>query len=255
MFDFKRFAAGVHDYIERALSPIAVRLSALESRLPEKGDPGPPGPAGDRGERGEKGQQGEVGPRGERGEKGDAGTNGKDGQSPSAESVAAAMEPHISRWALDFERRAQDVLQRAIDRIPPPRDGAPGRDGVNGKDGEDGIGFDDLQIEQRGERSFALVFSRGTERREFSMSVPVMIYRGVFRDGAQYTRGDTVTWGGSLWHCDVDTTEKPEGAAKHWTLCAKRGRDGRDGERGEQGPEGKAGKDLRDPQKLKNGIW
>ena len=54
--------------------------------------------------------------------------------------------------------------------------------------------------------------------------------KGVFKDGQSYERGDTVTWGGSLWHCDVPaTTSKPDGAEKHWTLAAKKGRDGRDG--------------------------
>ena len=61
------------------------------------------------------------------------------------------------------------------------------------------------------------------------ITLPAMIYRGVFVDGKQYGRGDTVTWGGSLWHCDADTKEKP-GDGSSWTLSAKRGRDGKDGE-------------------------
>lgn len=62
--------------------------------------------------------------------------------------------------------------------------------------------------------------------------VPSMIYRGVFAPG-QFATGDTVTWGGSLWHCDEPTCDKPgEAGSKGWTLAAKRGRDGRDGSNG-----------------------
>jgi hypothetical protein len=61
-----------------------------------------------------------------------------------------------------------------------------------------------------------------------SFCLPVMIYRGVFKNGEGYLPGDTVTWGGSLWHCDDVTTDKPgENGSKGWTLAAKRGRDGK----------------------------
>lgn len=64
------------------------------------------------------------------------------------------------------------------------------------------------------------------------LTVPSMIYRGVFAPG-QFAPGDTVTWGGSLWHCDEATADKPgEVGSKGWTLAAKRGRDGRDGTNG-----------------------
>ncbi|MFV8873643.1 phage gp6-like head-tail connector protein [Serratia fonticola] len=61
-----------------------------------------------------------------------------------------------------------------------------------------------------------------------SFCLPVMIYRGVFKNGEGYLPGDTVTWGGSLWHCDDVTTDRPgENGSKGWTLAAKRGRDGK----------------------------
>jgi hypothetical protein len=58
-------------------------------------------------------------------------------------------------------------------------------------------------------------------------SVPVMVYKGIWKEGT-YTKGSTVTTGGSLWHCNRDTTDKP-GTSEAWQLCAKKGTDGRDG--------------------------
>lgn len=53
-----------------------------------------------------------------------------------------------------------------------------------------------------------------------------MSYKGVFRDGQTYEAGDVCTHGGSAWHCNERTTDKPEHGP--WTLCVKRGRDGKD---------------------------
>lgn len=49
-------------------------------------------------------------------------------------------------------------------------------------------------------------------------------YQGVFADGKAYGAGDFVTHSGSLWHANIDTTERP-GAGGDWTLAVKRGRD------------------------------
>jgi hypothetical protein len=60
-----------------------------------------------------------------------------------------------------------------------------------------------------------------------TISLDAMIYRGVYADGSAYVAGDTVTWAGSLWHCNEATSEKP-GNGKSWTLSVKQGRNGRD---------------------------
>lgn len=87
-------------------------------------------------------------------------------------------------------------------------------------------GVADVAYEQKGERTVVIrtVMTDGTER-SIEHSTPTMIYRGVWKE-RDHQPGDTVTWGGSLWHCDEPTSEKP--GSKGWTLAAKRGRDGKD---------------------------
>jgi hypothetical protein len=87
-----------------------------------------------------------------------------------------------------------------------------------------------VDIECSDQRRFTLTVNRASGVSETkSFDVPVMIYQGVFKSGQNYLPGDTVTWGGSLWHCDEPTQDKPgETGSKGWTLATKRGRDGRD---------------------------
>jgi len=112
------------------------------------------------------------------------------------------------------------VILRAIDdkvaALPPPVDG------VNG------FGFDDLSVEQNGERSFVLRFTQGERTKEFSFDVPVVIDRGVYKDSATYQAGDGVTWAGSYWIAQRSTETKPDGPDSGWRLAVKRGRDGKD---------------------------
>jgi len=87
-----------------------------------------------------------------------------------------------------------------------------------------------VDIERADQRCFTMTVNRASGTSETkSFDVPVMIYNGVFKSGKEYLPGDTVTWGGSLWHCDEKTQDKPgEPGSKGWTLATKRGRDGRD---------------------------
>jgi integrin beta 3 len=104
-----------------------------------------------------------------------------------------------------------------------------GKDGEPGKDGADALGFDDLSIEFDGERTFKFVMVQGDRRKEFGpFAMPVIIDRGVFKEGNSYQRGDGTTWGGSFWIAQEDTSDKPE-TSKAWRLAVKRGRDGKDG--------------------------
>ncbi|ENH6405030.1 phage portal protein, partial [Escherichia coli] len=88
-------------------------------------------------------------------------------------------------------------------------------------------GVADIDVSMTGERLFSVVIRQSSGQcTEKTFSLPVMLYRGVFRAGETYHPGDTVTWGGSLWHCNSMTADKPGDAhASGWTLAAKRGRD------------------------------
>ena len=126
------------------------------------------------------------------------------------------------------------------------KDGVPGADGKDGADGRDGFGFDDLTFEQTGERSAVLRFAKGEHVKEFAITLPGFVDRGVWKDAEEYQPGDGVTYGGSFWIAQAGADGRPD-AGKGWRLAVKKGRDGkdgRDGEKGLQGPEGKPGRDL-----------
>lgn len=165
----------------------------------------------------------------------------------SADRLLAAIRSYIDP--------ALDELHKRIDTIPQPRDGRDGLDGtglagafidregeltvslsdgrfatlgpVHGRDGRDGVGFDDLDVVHDGERTVTLRFICGEDVKAFTLKFSVPLYRGVYRDGEAYERGDMATFGGSIWHCNAETSEKPGEGSTAWTLAAKRGRDGR----------------------------
>lgn len=106
----------------------------------------------------------------------------------------------------------------------------PGPAGLNGKDGADGLGFDDMhEVMEDGGRTIRRRYIRGDRVKEFVHKTAVQIQRGVYVEGKSYEPGDVVTWGGSQWHCNEETTTRPGDGLKAWTLIVKRGRDGRDG--------------------------
>lgn len=91
-------------------------------------------------------------------------------------------------------------------------------------------GISAVDVANDDERMFTVTVTRASGACETkTFGIPVMIYRGVFKSEGIYQPGDTVTWGGSLWHCDETTADKPgELGSKGWTLATKRGRDGKD---------------------------
>lgn len=232
----------VRDYVAEGLAGIAARLKAIEEREPLKG------------EKGEAGVDGKDGPPGR------DGTDGRDADPELvrqivAEIVAGLPAAKDGRDGVDGKEGSpgRDGVD-GKDGLPGKdgkdgvdgRDGlpgVPGRDGADGKDGasgQDGLGFDDLSVEHDGERGFTLRFARGDKVKEFTFSLPVVIDRGVWRDGA-FKRGDGVTWGGSFFIAQRDTDQKPETPDCGWRLAVKRGRDGRDGKEGAPGPKGERG--------------
>lgn len=269
--------AAVKTHVTAALEPLLARVKALEERAPakgEKGDPGEKGEPGERGEQGERGEPGAVGDRGERGEKGDPGekgqkgdpggpgpegpqgaagkdgADGKDGAPGSPGERGEKGEPGLN--GKDGVGLAGAVIDRSGSLVVTltdgttrelgqvvGRDGQEGANGQDGKDGRDGFGFDDLDVTHDGGRGFTFRFTRGDQVKEFGFTVPVMLYHGVYKEGSRHARGDTVTFGGSLWHCNADTDEKPGDGSAGWTLAAKRGRDGKDGAPGAKGDPGR----------------
>ena len=128
-----------------------------------------------------------------------------------------------------------DGTTRGLGRVvghdgAPGEKGEPGRDGIDGKDGADALGFDDMDATYDGGRTITLRFARGDRVKEFSFEVPMVIDRGVYSQGREYSPGDGVTWAGSYWIAQEHTTEKPD-TGKGWRLAVKRGRDGKDAER------------------------
>jgi hypothetical protein len=222
--------SSVKEYIEKALSPLDNRLKQLEARpAPEKGEKGDAGLNGKDGADGKPGIDG-VGIDGQDGRDGVDGLHGKDGRdgidgkSVTVEQVREMFldmyQVHQAQWALDFERRAQDLLQRSIDRIEKPRDGK------DGKDGRDGLGVEDFTLSIDG-RDVTATIKRGDFVKSHTVRIPALLDRGVFKEIADYEKGDGVTWGGSFWIAQKDAPEGKPGSGPDWRLAVKAGRDAR----------------------------
>lgn len=205
MFDGKAFGEEivgfVREYVDEQVSALKAELEAANAKIAEL-------EARPIAEKGEKGDPGEPG---EKGADGAAGTDGKDGV-----SVAGSVIDRAGNLILTLSNGETRDLGPVI-----------GKDGEPGKDGRDGFGFEDLDAcVLDDDRTIELCFRRGDEEKAFTFKWPTMIYRQVFKQGEEYEPGDVVTWGGSLWHCNEKTTDKPD--AGPWTLAAKKGRDGKD---------------------------
>ncbi len=209
-------AAGLGDRLTRELDDMSARLTAAETSAQAPGPAGPQGPQGDKGEAGPQGPAGPAGASGTPGERGLDGINGRDG-----------LPGQPGRDG---------------------KDGAPGEPGPAGQDGQDGT-LEELSVELLNDgRSFRFVRPDGTpittldlKNGEGVIRIPGHVYREVWRDGENYLKGETATWGGSLWVALQDTTDKPGEGSKAWRLAVKKGADGREGRPGKDGPQGPRG--------------
>lgn len=152
------------------------------------------------------------------------GERGVDGKSVTVDDVLPHFQQAFDKWALDFERRAQDIHTRLLASFDKPKDG---RDGIDGKDGADGLGFDDIDITHDGERGFTIAVVRGDRRKEFTFQLPVVLERGVYKADRTYERGDAVTCDGSYWIAQKSSPAGKPGQSPDWRLSVKRGRDGK----------------------------
>lgn len=145
--------------------------------------------------------------------------------------IATLMKASEARHAAEMSALRGEIaeLQAIVKAIPAPRDGRDGLPGVAGPAGEKGDPGKDgvltveeiaATVEYDGERTFK-VFGK-------SFTLPVMINRGVFNVGGQYTANDVVTCAGSLWVCkNSETNRRPGDGSADWQLIVKAGRDGK----------------------------
>lgn len=191
----------------------------VEGEAGETGEAGEKGEQGEAGIKGEQGEQGEKSEPGERGEKGETGAEGVDGKSISEEDVEKIVQRQVSVWVLDFERRAMEVLQKALDKISTPKDGV---------DGKDGLGFDDLSVVQLDDKRLKFIMEAGGRKKEFIIKLPIIVDAGVYKNGMDYVKGDGVTYGGSFWIAQVDHPNQSPGKGAEWRLAVKRGKDAKE---------------------------
>lgn len=272
MHDVEKMAGVVHDYMGEVIGPLLKRIDDLEQRAPDveaiaadvlKRLPTPkdgaPGKDGSPGKDGTSVTADDVLPaliehvdaaiaQIPQPQDGKDGKDGADGKSFTEAEVEAILMRKQAEWELAFERRAQDTIQRALDKIQQPKDG---KDGKDGADGYDAFQLEETEFElMPDERTLKVKFVRhlpgDTEysRMEYTHDVKLahMLYRGIWAP-QEYQRGDCVTWGGSLWHANKDTAAKPD-TDDSWQLAVKRGRDGKDG---------RDGIDMTQPVKVSNG--
>ena len=216
-------AAIVRKHVQDAVEPLQARIVELEKRAPEKGEPGQPGKDGINGKDGADGKDGLPGDKGMDGADGKDGAPGVDGKDGTG--LAGALIDRTGNLVLTLTDGTTRELGQVVGKDGQNgRDGKDGLDGAAGKDGNDGFGFDDMNFEHDGERGFVLRFVKGERTKEFSFKVPIVLDRGVYRAGETYAKGDAVTWAGSLWIAQKETTAKPDGG-DGWRLSVKRGRD------------------------------
>jgi hypothetical protein len=108
------------------------------------------------------------------------------------------------------------ICVREIEKIPRPRDGI------------DGLGFEDVQVVHDGERQVTIRFARGEHVKEFALTIPAIIDRGIWREG-KFAKGDGVTWDGSFFIAQCDTEQKPL-LHQDWRQAVKAGRPGKNTE-------------------------
>lgn len=142
------------------------------------------------------------------------------------------------------------AVAKAVAALPPPKDGTNGKDAdplaiaetvraeithqfdllrphIKGEPGEAGLGFDDMTFDIKDDgRTMVWRFMRDGREKTFEAVASWQIYRGVYKTGTLYKKGDTVSYGGSQFTAKCDTDKAP--GTDDWQLSVKRGKDGKD---------------------------
>lgn len=217
--DYKAWLSDLKTEQVKLLSDIRTRLSELkDGKDGEKGATGETGPKGEKGDPGEPGAQGPVGPQGatgDRGEPGEAGPQGNGIKRIYSLNHDLKDKGHEVWVHCEYSDGYVEVIGK-LEPGPIGPFGPIGPQGIKGDPGRDG--------------------------RDGIITTKMAAYRGVWKEGEEYTLGDFVTLGGSLWHCNFHAygdendpnpgTKAKPGTGEDWTLAVKRGRDGKDGKEG-----------------------
>ena len=170
----------------------------------------------------------------------------------------------------DLEPIINELVKKAASELPPPKGGADGKDATditilpeidfsksyprgtwahhkgglwkaysatNGERGWDCVvkGVDAVIIDKDSERDITINISLSNgDIVQKCFHEPVLLYKGIYdekRDG-EYTEGDTVTCGGSVWYCKSDNPGRPSTENRNWQLAVKHGQNGKDGRNG-----------------------
>ncbi|UFS77214.1 collagen-like protein [Tardiphaga sp. 37S4] len=203
---------------------IAVAVARyIETHPPQAGKDGRDGVDGAAGNDGRDGADGAAGRDGIDGKDGASGAKGADGR--DGVGLAGAVIDRSGDLVVTLTNGEHKNLGPVLGKNGADGSaGLPGANGADGRDGADGLGFDDFDLVED-ERGFTLRFSRGDVVKDFPL--PVVTDRGVWRP-QDYAKGSGVTWSGSFWIAQRDTSDKPE-TSDAWRLAVKRGQNGKDG--------------------------
>jgi hypothetical protein len=243
--DLGEVARWVTQEVERALAAFPVPSNGIDGvngKDGRDGVDGAPGRDGSDGKDGVSGIDGKDGTAGRDGVDGKDGAHGLDGKDGSA-----GLDGKDGAPGQDGVDGKEGMIGEKGDR---GRDGVGlagaliGRDGQllvtlsNGDildlgpvSGKDGLGFEDMTEELADDgRTIIRRYQRGDQVKEFRHTFAIVLDRGIWKDGT-YQVGDGVTWGGSFWIAQKQTTLKPQTPEAHddWRLAVKKGRDGKDG--------------------------
>lgn len=149
--------------------------------------------------------------------------------------------PRYSVWqavsaALAASLRALEEV-RALSRQPGPQ----GERGAAGERGNDAFQLSELDMSSPdGGRTIVFTFKRGDLVETREIKTAIVMDCGVWRDGS-YVKGDGVSWDGSFWIAQRDTSTKPGTPGSDWRMAVKRGQNGKAGEPGSPGAKGDKG--------------
>src|SRR5690606_27685339 len=235
MLDPVEFGKAMAAIVNEATAPLVKRIEELEARQPEKGEKGDPGKdappveldvsevvkellAAD-------GVKQIVGLEVEAymaenppaaGKDGDKGDPGETGKSVTLDDVSLFLDAAVARHVLDFERRANETLAKAIDKIPAP------------KDGRDGVDLTEIGMDFDGERTVTIKGRTG----EVTKRLPIPLWRGYWSPDVVAEKSDILTHNGTAYIAIVDNPKCEAGVGKYdndWKVFTRTGRDGKDG--------------------------